>query len=232
MLKIDSYMPLYKKVNKDFFKVWTHNMAYVLGFFAADGNLIQTKRETHYFAIQITDKDLVHKIKTVMGSDHTISKRVRIGNNKELYRLQIGSKEIFEDLIALGFPPQKTKRLTLPNIPQKFLSDFVRGYFDGDGNVWSGYTNRSRKKPTLAFQLAFTSCSESFLKEIQKEVLFFTESLGSLYEKKNEKCFVLRYSTIPALKFYNFMYNRVDISEDLFLERKMKVFENYMKLRS
>ena len=102
MLKIDSYMPLYKKVNKDFFKVWTHNMAYVLGFFAADGNLIQTKRETHYFAIQITDEDLIYQIKNAMDAEHIISKRVRTGNNKELYRLQIGSKELYEDLVALG----------------------------------------------------------------------------------------------------------------------------------
>lgn len=206
-------------------------MAYVLGFFAADGNLIKTKRGTHYFAIQITDKELIYSIKSVMDADHAISKRPKSVNNKELYRLQIGSKEIFEDLVVLGFRPQKTNRLALPNVPARFLPDFIRGYFDGDGNVWSGYTNRTRKKPTHAFQLAFTSCSELFLKDIQKEVFHFTKSVGSLYMKKDEKCFVLRYSTIPALKFHDFMYNRGDISQGLYLERKKALFEKYMKLR-
>jgi hypothetical protein len=29
--------------------------------------------------------------------------------------------------------------MKLPKIPLNFFGAFVRGYFDGDGNVWSGF---------------------------------------------------------------------------------------------
>lgn len=44
-------MPVYKRVNKDFFKKWSNEMAYVLGFFAADGNMIVNKRGGQFWSI-------------------------------------------------------------------------------------------------------------------------------------------------------------------------------------
>jgi len=37
-------MPIYKTKNENFFKKWTPEMAYVLGFFAADGSMVKNKR--------------------------------------------------------------------------------------------------------------------------------------------------------------------------------------------
>ena len=65
-------MPIYKKVNKDFFKKWTPEMAYVLGFLFADGNIIYTKRNTWFWSIQITDKEILEKIKMEINSSHII----------------------------------------------------------------------------------------------------------------------------------------------------------------
>lgn len=45
-----------KTLNQDFFKEWNPTMAYVLGFFAADGNMIRTKRGGHFISFHITDK--------------------------------------------------------------------------------------------------------------------------------------------------------------------------------
>ena len=52
-------MPIYKKIYKNFFKKWTPDMAYVLGFIYADGNIIHTKRGTWFWSIQITDEDIL-----------------------------------------------------------------------------------------------------------------------------------------------------------------------------
>ena len=52
-------MPIYKTYNKNFFKIWTAEMAYVLGFFAADGNLMRPKLGGYYFSLEIGDKDSV-----------------------------------------------------------------------------------------------------------------------------------------------------------------------------
>lgn len=56
-------MPIYKTKNENFFKKWTTEMAYVLGFVAADGCLTETKRGTHFLDLQSIDKELIEKIK-------------------------------------------------------------------------------------------------------------------------------------------------------------------------
>ncbi|MBI5005303.1 MAG: hypothetical protein HZC03_01735 [Candidatus Lloydbacteria bacterium] len=68
-------MPIYKHVNKRFFKKWTPQMAYILGFFAADGSMGVNKRGANYFSIQICDYKLLKEIKAVIKADHKISTR-------------------------------------------------------------------------------------------------------------------------------------------------------------
>jgi hypothetical protein len=41
-------MPIHKKVNQDFFKKWSPEMAYILGFFTADGSMAKNKRGAHF----------------------------------------------------------------------------------------------------------------------------------------------------------------------------------------
>lgn len=68
-------MPIYKKVNTRFFKKWSDDMAYVLGFFAADGGITINNRGGYYIDIHICDGNLLYKIRKVLESDHKISKR-------------------------------------------------------------------------------------------------------------------------------------------------------------
>ena len=56
-------MPVFKSVNKDFFKKWSRDMAYVLGFFAADGYITVNKRGGQFWCIDIRDKDIIERIK-------------------------------------------------------------------------------------------------------------------------------------------------------------------------
>ena len=73
---------MYRKINKDFFKKWSPEMAYILGFLFADGNILHTKRNTWFWSLQITDKDILFRIKKVIFSSHKISKKKKILNNK------------------------------------------------------------------------------------------------------------------------------------------------------
>ncbi len=52
-------------------------MAYVLGFFAADGTMIKNKRGAHFIEFDITDKEILLKIRKTLGSNHKISVRDR-----------------------------------------------------------------------------------------------------------------------------------------------------------
>ena len=205
-------------------------MAYVLGFFAADGTITFTKRKTYFWSINITDKDLLERIRDAVGSSHSISRRVKQSvNHKDLYRLQIGSKQMCEDLMSLGFTTNKANNIGLPKVPKGLFFDFLRGYFDGDGNVWVGHVNKKRDKPTLVIQTAFTSCSESFLFELQQHLMSVGLGEGSLNMLKSTKAYRLQYSTNDSLKLFDFMYNDTCHRNELFLLRKKTKFDDYMK---
>ncbi len=218
-------MPIYKKVNKKFFKKWTPEMAYVLGFFMADGYVFTSKRGGKYFAIQIKDKDLLFNIRFVLGSEHKITKRIHNKDESIFYRFQVGSNEMYDDLGKLGIKERKTYRLKLPDIPKKYFGDFVRGYFDGDGNVWVGMMHKDRKKQTRVIQTAFTSCSLNFLSDLQTSLCDFGLGKGCIYSRGNAHC--LKYSIKDSLNLSKIMYN--NLGNNLFLERKKVRFDNFIK---
>lgn len=176
-------MPIYKTKNENFFKRWTPEMAYVLGFFTADGNMSKNKRGAHFLEIQSTDKEIVYKIRKALQSNLTIGEyQSKHKNYKKRYRLQIGSKEIFKDLLKLGITPKKSKTIKLPGISLKYFSHFVRGYFDGDGNVNFGfYKKADRKKKPPVLSVRFTSGSEKFLKNLKYKLTNFISITGSLF---------------------------------------------------
>lgn len=208
-------------------------MAYVLGFFAADGYITVNKRGGQFWCIQITDRELLKSIKKAIESEHKISIRLpRKSGENILYRLQIGSIKMCEDLRKLGFSEKKTKSLVVPNVPQKYFSHFIRGYFDGDGNVWSGLMHKNRRTHTLVIQTVFTSCSLKFLEEIRERLELFSIERGVVRQGKRGKgnYYRLTYSVLNTLKLYYFMYNRLGTSK-LFLKRKKDVFEKYIKMR-
>jgi hypothetical protein len=220
-------MPIPKNYNKDFFKTWNHDMSYILGFMYADGNMVETKKGNHYIAIYTADRELLVAMTKSMQSEHKVAQRS--SSTGCVYRIQIGSKEWFADLGTLGLFPDKTKRMQLPCIPAEYFGDFIRGYFDGDGNVWSGIINKYRKTPTKVLQAVFTSGSHGFLVDLRDALKQQGLQGGGMYSPKNENFTRLIFSSIDALKLYEIMYNA---RHKLYLKRKKVVFEQFMKLRA
>jgi len=219
-------VPVYKKVNKDFFKTWSPEMAYVLGFFAADGYITINKRGGHFFSFQIKERDILVKFRKLLGSEHKIAERnQKLGRT---YRLQIGSKEICEDLAKLGLGEQKTFRLVIPKMPNICLPHFIRGYFDGDGNVWTGLVHKERKTMTQVISSGFTSGCGSFLSGLRLALNSLGLGDGTMYKGANY--YRLTYSINDSLRLYNVMYSCYP-NGDLFLSRKRKVFEKFIKMQ-
>lgn len=219
-------MPIFKTKNENFFKKWTPEMAYVLGFFTADGNMIKNKRGAHFIAFYSTDFSIIEKVRKLLKSNHKIYVKNRNKKNplwKDCYQLQIGSKEIFNDLLNLRLTPNKSLTIRMPIVPQKFLSHFLRGYFDGDGHVSvSEYQKKDRKDKSRIIITGFTSGSKRFLEDL-KAILKQREIVrgGTLY--KTDGCH-LCFSTYDSLRLYNFMYKN---EKSLYLERKKSIFEHY-----
>lgn len=217
-------MPIVRNYDKNFFKNWSHDMAYILGFIYADGNIVKTKRGTHFVAIYTADQELLRSVKMIIKSDHVISERS--SNSGKVFRLQIGSKEWFFDLSKIGVFPNKSSRMRLPDLPDKYFGDFVRGYFDGDGNVWTGEIHKNRLNPSITIQVAFTSCSYEFLFDLHRGLENMANVKGgSLYKSKTKNFSRLSFSKMDALKIYKIMYNA---GHKLFLPRKKQVFAKFV----
>jgi len=75
-------------------------MAYVLGFFAADGYITVNKRGGQFWCIQITDKELLENIKKVISADHNISIRLprKLGENIYLDLAEMAGAPVTGDI--------------------------------------------------------------------------------------------------------------------------------------
>ena len=203
-------------------------MAYVLGFFAADGSMIRNKRGGHFIEFTITDRIVLEKIRHVTKSTHKISTKKKSQNHKTAYRLQIGSKTWFEDLSYLGFMQNKSKTLPLPGVPSEYFGDFVRGYFDGDGCV---YFNRlqyaDRKKPRWVVLTLFTSGCRPFLDSLWEALKIRGVRGGSL--KKKIRGFELVFSHSDSVALHHIMYHTGKTPE-LYLPRKRIKLERAIRV--
>lgn len=227
-------MPMRRELNQDFFKKWSPEMAYVLGFFAADGSMIQNKRGGKYIEFVSTDRCVLELIKKSFGSTHKIQERLQIKSEwKAQYRIQIGCSEWFNDLTNLGFVQNKSKRLSFPKVPEKYFGDFVRGYFDGDGCI---YFNKlkfaGRKKPRWVLLTLFTSGCRPFLDSLWETLGARGVKGGSL--KNKEHGFELMFSHKDSVALHRLMYHTGRVL-DLYLPRKREKLEKaiqVLKLRS
>lgn len=219
------------RVDEKFFKKWGREMAYVLGYWYADGSLEDASYlRGKYIRVTSVDKNTILKIKKYLSSKHTVVIiEPIIKNRKTRYLLRIGSHALYNDLINLGLFPNKSLTVRLPNVPRKYLSDFVRGYFDGDGCVHLE-RGRNKKQKTIIkrMRVTFTSGSKVFLEELAV-ILKNTAELkcGAVYN--GNRSFQLQYPTSDSLTLFKFMYGNVP--PNLYLKRKLKIFIKYFKLR-
>ena len=213
-------------LNKKFFKTWSPSMAYVLGYIFADGTLINSKpSRTCYLRLTSVDKELLEKVNSVLERDtkiYTIKPRMiedgpKTYLSQTAYRLSVGSREIFSDLLNLGLTERKSLTVTFPGVPKEFLSYFLRGNFDGDGCV---YIQKDGKR----LQVIFNSGSAKFLRPIS---LLLSKQLciGVKRPLFHARCYQIRYSTKEALKILKFMYRNLNACP--YLERKYKLYEKW-----
>lgn len=197
-------------------------MAYVLGFFAADGCMYANKRGSHYVAFYSTDKQLILAIKKIIGVSNTIERYQVNDTWKEKYTLQVGSRKAFSRLIDLGFTPNKSLTLQFPKVPDFVLSDFVRGYFDGDGCIYYGLHNRKdRKSNKFIFMSRFTCGNRKYLESLQQQ-LCQVVGLGKGSLHPHTTAWDLAYASKDTRQLYYFIYPKPNVH---CLLRKRKKFE-------
>lgn len=205
-------------------------MAYVLGYIYADGSLEDASYlRGKYLRISSTDWESIIQLKKALRSEHRLVtlRPSEKHPGKTRYLLRIGSHKIFDDLIKLGVYPKKSLTVQFPRIPQKYLPDFVRGYFDGDGCVYIEHKlGRLGQKLIKRMRVIFTSGSRQFLVGLQDVLQGRLGINGHIYYE--HRAFRLVYGTRESSALCDLMYKN---SKSLFLKRKHDTFVYFKKVR-
>lgn len=139
--------------NKDYFSVInTSDKAYWLGFLYADGCINRYYRNEKLKAMNLEltlcDEDKEHLQKLIRCLETNIpirEKKVKFKDKIYIsHRVSINCTKMCYDLIELGCTPQKTYDVKFPTyeqVPYKYMRDFIRGFFDGDGCICTTIMN-------------------------------------------------------------------------------------------
>lgn len=120
-----------------FFRIWSPEMAYILGYWWADGYMrIHPTTNGHFIEIASVDRDHLVLMAEIIDFRYSIRK---VTAGSECCDIIFCSKEMYGDLLALGGMPNKSNVIGFPIIPPELVSHFVRGFIDGDGTLaWNG----------------------------------------------------------------------------------------------
>lgn len=214
------------KVDENFFKcINTEEKAYILGFICADGHI---EKDRLKITVSIKDKDILKKIRYAMHSNHPIKEIQRINPYKKTNRkililseLMIGSVELVKPLFNMGLTTNKTYTLNgdiLKYIPKYLIRDFLRGYFDGDGNVFFGRKYSSGYK----YNINICGNKDFLLKSFQ---VYFPSNNKLYKDLYSKQCYTWKISQKDKVRdFMYYLYYNSSIS----LQRKYNEFRKIM----
>jgi intein-encoded DNA endonuclease-like protein len=214
-------------VNHSFFEVIdTEEKAYWLGFLYADGCVRKTKSGSQV-VLKLTIKDEEHLVmfKNNVESEHkisyyenkTISKKGTPSTSKNCI-IRINSNDMVEDLIDKGCTPRKTFTIDYPNIDEKFYKDFIRGYYDGDGNFF--YSEKTK------MSVVTIVCASPNFRNFLIDVMSRIPNVGIIHENK-EKYTIKIVNILGIINFLDYIYN----DSKIYLTRKKEYYEKYKEYR-
>lgn len=150
--------------NSNYFEnIDSRDKAYWLGIMYSDGCVCKRANGSYSISLEMIDKEHIEKFKYALDAvDHKVLTvfHKNFNNAKLSYAIHIYDKKMANDLIRLGCIPRKSLYLsTIPNIPQEFIYDFIRGFADGDGCI-------CYNKSCDSYVFKLTGASPSFLENI------------------------------------------------------------------
>lgn len=196
----------------------------------ADGCIcVSNDKRRNRFVLNITSANLRHlfKIRRALRSKHKIGKKPSSNGNIG-FQFQIRNSIITNDLVNLGIKPRKTLNLKPIKVPDKYFSDFARGFFDGDGTV---YIYKVNDVPQI--KAGFVCSSLEFLKDFNKKLCKRLNIIPkNIHTENTNKSKMPRYSINFYIddceKLMHFMYRKDNC---LRLERKFKIFKRWGEIK-
>lgn len=216
-VKLRRVSPWKKSYNINFFDTYTKESCYWAGFIAADGN-VRKDRNSINIHLQLSDLSHLEKFAKMIDFKGTIEKSdnsCRIAIDGEWYVKALEKN--------FDIKPQKTFNISFPiNMPKEFLSDYLRGYFDGDGCISNGAKD--------CLHISFTSGSTTFLNQCIEYfynlgIKIRKSKLNSTEKPIIQKNITIDYTCTNALKILNHLYK--NSNENTRLTRKYNKYLYY-----
>lgn len=210
---------LYK--NENYFNIQSHNMAWILGFLAADGT-VSSSNNTIKIGLSAKDREILEKIKQEIEIENKIVEyTTKDGFDVvDLHWTCAKHKQILKEY---GITPNKTFTLKPPtNLKEEYYIDFIRGYFDGDGSI------NLIQNTSLRWQIC--GATKEILQWII-DVLYNQYNIPKVLiycSNKNRKnpYYYFQYSTNSTKSIYNILYNG-----SLCLKRKKDNFDKFIQMK-
>ena len=209
-------------INKNFFKAWSREMAYVLGVIVTDGNLLPGReRDSKYkspgsrLSIAQKEPELLEKVLALMECDAKVYRGKQSLTGNPIHQFNILSEELYDDLLNLGLTPRKSRTIQFPKIPEPYVRHFIRGCWDGDGSV---YLERGRIP-----KASYITGSRRFAEEMIHHLANLGLPQATLLSYRSRHSFYFRFGTVAACtRLYHVLYD--EVPESMFLSRKFDRF--------
>ena len=191
-------------LDENFFSQWSPDMAYVLGFWWADGCMKDHRR----FSIYQHQKDsyLLYNILDVMGSNYPVH-----NDKRHCCYIEISSFKLCNDIVNLGGTTKKSLTIQFPNVPEIYLRDFIRGLFDGDGCIT--YDKNSKK-----YMSYISSASPRLLRNLQFRLRETAKIDGHINNQIS-----IKFNASDTIKMGQLMYYE-NMNKSLMMIRKHEKF--------
>lgn len=211
--------------NEEFFSSQSHDMAWLVGFLAADGCIRKDSNEIK-ITLARADREILDRIKNLIQT----TAEVKDFTNRQGYEcstLRWTCEQHKKDLARYHVIPAKTFLLQPPMVLQeKFWIDYIRGYFDGDGSVNLIKNSNGRGNGNLRWQLCAATPSV-----LQWTINYFWSkwniSKVNIHTQSRAKhaLYYFQYSSVATRKIYKVLYST---PSTMFLQRKKDHYEDIL----
>lgn len=198
---------------------WSSRIAYVVGLITTDGNLSTDGR---HLDITSNDVQLLETAKKCLGINNRITSKISgYTGKRSCWHIQFGNVIFYKWLLKIGLMPNKTKKVGVLKIPNKYFFDFLRGHLDGDGCIRKYqdpvYPNSQR------LYIRFYSASINHLNWLQEKLNNLLKIHG--YIVPGARVFSLTFAKKESLKLLLKIYPNAKVP---CLKRKYKIVESLL----
>lgn len=191
----------------------SHNGAWILGIYSADGYLPRAKNgEGNRITLSLAKKDeeILYRIAKELEYGGPIKQYLASDNIHQFSSLSFTSKILRQQFENYGIINNKTFLLNkLPRLPDEYMIDYIRGYVDGDGSI-----SEHHGSP----HIRITSACQSFLEDMQKYIFNHYHLESKIISDHNAFC--LYFNVRESLQLGHLMYD----NDYLALKRKKDKF--------